>query len=139
MYYLNLDNYTYFIRLFDIFFIGPFLIHCQKYIKNKHFNYILIILGILTIIYNLVNILYINFKLIDIPNCLKYIIDIKLGKTQLLRLINIIIMYPLLAYIYKTNNFPTTTSIIFIIINSIGVLYNLFYYIHYIYKHNDHI
>ena len=93
-------------RLIDVFLLGPIQILIGLYIKTNAFlKFFMIILGISNILYNGHN--YLHFcQGTEIHPYIKHFIHPKYGKTQIHRLYNIFIMYPILAYVYMTEKLP---------------------------------
>jgi len=79
----------------------------------------------MTILYNLHNYLLINLKILKEPiPIMKPFINIKKGKTQMLRLCNLLIMYPLLYY--STRFLPYNLNILVKLMVFGGFIYNLY-------------
>ena len=98
----------------------------KKYLKNY-----MLIEGLLTILYNGYNYLRFN-KNISIP--VKFINDYtdkEKGKSQLHRLYNILVMYPLHLYIVYKSDFTVFQLLLLLSITITGFIYNTYNYIHY--------
>jgi hypothetical protein len=117
-------------RLYDILFSGNIYIYVSTFIKIEWLKYFILLVGIMTILYNLHNFLLIDLKVIKEPiPIMKPFICKKKGKTQIHRLYNILIMYPLL--LYSTRFLSYNLSKILKIMIIIGITYNLHYYLKY--------
>jgi hypothetical protein len=137
------------IRLLDIFLIGPVnIIFSLTLIPNWILLIPVFLNGAITIIYN-----YINFNVyyrhtepyiyrIVPVNIRKYIWDPINGKTQLIRLVNLFIQYPLLifAVIHSQpgDNFLYQWSVYLMILFIVcGIVYNLWYFLQIKYFNNN--
>ena len=121
------------IRLLDILVIGPINVLFAFTVKEKWLALVTLVIGILTILYNFVNLCTFHFGIrfdLVLPKWLKKLFwhDTN-GKTQFLRLINLTIMYPLLILAYL-KSYPgnwmmqfTKYTMLFFIIS--GFIYNL--------------
>jgi len=116
------------IRLIDIFFIGPLDLLISKYVENKFLKYFMIYTGVTNILYNGFNYLYLEQNIID-KNYLGILVDKKHGKTQIHRLYNLLIMYPLMIQVYRTTKLPKLLKKYLKINIILGFLYNLYYFI----------
>ena len=118
------------VRIIDIFLTGPLQINISLYIKQFLLKLFLISTGIMTIIYNFHNYLYLDIKKLSKPwPILRYFVTNN-GKSQYHRLYNVFIMYPIFFYALISNkNIPTILQILFFIEIIIGVIFNLFNYI----------
>lgn len=138
----------YFPRILDITILGPLKIVLSYYTSNDTHGRLLswgmFITGILTIVYN-----YYNYCIIDngvipsnyinLPSSFKRLFfDREHGKTQLLRLINLAIMYPILylAYLNIKSNVASNTSTMITLLLDIylitligGFIFNAYNYI----------
>lgn len=111
-------------RIVDIFLLGPIQVLIGLYVKNPILKLFMIITGIANIIYNGHNFLYFQYGR-DITPMFQTIVDPKHGKTQLHRIYNIVIMYPIFLYIYLTIQLPLWLKIIFFLDITIGFAFNL--------------
>ncbi len=119
-------------RLIDVFFTGPLYLLISSYMKNVYLKYYMLIVGISNIIYNGHNYLLFdeNIKSPFLPlPILKSLIDPKHGKTQMHRIYNLLIMYPIFTYIVLFTKLPYILSILLTIDIFIGFFYNLYYFV----------
>lgn len=127
---------------YDVMFSGPTYIWYGTYLTNKYLKYFLIIFGILTILLNLGYYLHnIGYSNVFHNILSKSILKKKFedsnysDKTQLNRLVLLFIGYPIILYsikYYPKNAFKFLLYLtVFKII--IGFIYNMYYFIHYIY------
>jgi len=123
---MNANNY----RLIDIFLSGPLQILVSMYIANTHvLRYFMLLTGIMNIIYNSHNYLLFGSTIQSPFPIIKRFVDLKNGKTQLHRLYNLFIMYPIFIIILLKYHMPFSIKFLFLINIFIGVSYNLFYYL----------
>ena len=119
-------------RLIDVFLSGPLQILISSYIKNVYFKYYILIVCISNIIYNGHNYLLFDEKIkspyLPLP-IFKTLIDPKHGKTQMHRIYNLIIMYPIFTYIVLFTKLPHILTILYTINIIIGFFYNLYYFV----------
>ena len=116
-------------RLGDVFILGPLQIYVSTFITHTPLRYFMLLTGILNIIYNGHNLLLFN-KLIKKPvSVFKPFVHLKNGKHQIHRLYNILIMYPIFAYILLTVKLPDIISILFFTDIIVGFLLNLYFFI----------
>ena len=112
------------IRLLDVFITGPLQIYISTLLKNIFFKYFMLITGLLNIIFNgyvyLLESKYIKKK----HAYLKHIIT-ENGKTQIHRLYNLIVMYPIFLYILLNFKLPPYLQLVFFINITIGFIFNL--------------
>ena len=112
------------IRLVDVFITGPLQIYISTLLKNIFFKYFMLITGLLNIIFNgyvyLLESKYIKKK----HAYLKHIIT-ENGKTQIHRLYNLIVMYPIFLYILLNFKLPPYLQLVFFINITIGFIFNL--------------
>ena len=112
------------IRLVDVFITGPLQIYISTLLKNIFFKYFMLITGLLNIIFNgyvyLLESKYIKKK----HAYLKHIIT-ENGKTQIHRLYNLIVMYPIFLYILLNFKLPPYLQLVFFINITIGFAFNL--------------
>ena len=112
------------IRLVDVFITGPLQIYISTLLKNIYFKYFMLITGLLNIIFNgyvyLLESKYIKKK----HAYLKHIIT-ENGKTQIHRLYNLIVMYPIFLYILLNFKLPPYLQLVFFINITIGFIFNL--------------
>ena len=112
------------IRLVDVFITGPLQIYISTLLKNIFFKYFMLITGLLNIIFNgyvyLLESKYIKKK----HAYLKHIIT-ENGKTQIPRLYNLIVMYPIFLYILLNFKLPPYLQLVFFINITIGFIFNL--------------
>jgi len=124
-------------RLVDVFLIGPITVLFSFFVKEEWLSLFILFSGILTIVYNGINWANINTnsQLKWIPESWrkKFIHPIR-GKTQLVRLLNLLIMYPLFIYAFwivtkRMTGKPCITQKIVVVLFGIfailGFLYNL--------------
>ena len=113
-------------RLVDVFYLGPFQIYVGNHIKgNNILKYFMYINGVLTILFNGHNYLYINRGVIK--KSFPFVHDVE-GKFQIQRLYNILIMYPLFFYASKVSDIPESHKKLFRLNIIVGFLYNLFWF-----------
>lgn len=115
-----------FIRLLDVLVLGPMRIYLSTFLPKKSIErYIILLIGVMTILYNLNNLLTLNFgfKNMFIPK----IFVTKNGKTQQHRLYNVLLMYPFEIYVlYKfRKQIPNFLKTYFQITIFLGLLFNL--------------
>ena len=112
------------IRLVDVFITGPLQIYISTLLKNIFFKYFMLITGLLNIIFNgyvyLLESKYIKKK----HAYLNHIIT-ENGKTQIHRLYNLIVMYPIFLYILLNFKLPPYLQLVFFINITIGFIFNL--------------
>lgn len=109
-------------RLIDVFITGPLQIYTGLYIQDDIWlRRIMVGIGISTILYNLHNYLVVDERWIS--NRLGPFTHDTNGKTQIHRLYNLSIMYPLFMYVYI--NYPTPLSKLFLLNIVIGFMFNL--------------
>ncbi len=111
-------------RIVDIFLLGPVQILVGLHVKNPLLKLFMIITGIANIVYNGHNFLYFQYKR-DISPMFHKIVDPIHGKTQLHRLYNVLIMYPVFLYVYLTTPLPVWLRFIFFFDITIGFIFNL--------------
>lgn len=118
------------VRIIDIFLTGPLQLNISYYVKHIWLKLFLISTGIMTIIYNLHNYLYLDIKKISKPwPILRYFVTNN-GKSQYHRLYNVFIMYPIFLYaLSSTKNIPDILRVLFFCEIIIGTIFNLFNYI----------
>lgn len=119
---------TKYLRLYDVFFSGILFIYISTIIENILLKIFMMITGIMTIAYNLNNLMYLDYKKINKSYFGR--LTTQQGKTQIHRLYNIIIMYPIFVYVYM--QIPEEYSIIrtlFMIDIVGGIIYNGYYYL----------
>lgn len=115
-----------FIRLLDVLVLGPMRIYLSSFLPKQSIErYIVLLIGVMTIFYNLNNLLTVNlgYKNLFIPK----IFVTKNGKTQTHRLYNVLIMYPFEIYVlYKFEKLiPNFLKTYFQITIVLGLLFNL--------------
>ena len=132
-------DFTNVVRCVDIFVLGPINVLFAFTVENKLLAWATLITGFLTIFYNSANLCRFLYKFTPklfevIPKwCRTLFWDNQHGKTQFLRLINLLVMYPLLVYAYTKSKpkgkllmFTKQSMGLFIVL---GFLYNLWYFI----------
>jgi|688.fasta_scaffold470568_2 hypothetical protein len=116
------------IRLVDVFITGPLQIYVSTFLKNIYFKYFILLTGVLNITFNgyvfLLKSKYIKQK----HRYLKHFIT-ENGKTQIHRLYNLFIMYPIFLYIILNFKLPTHLQLIFFINIITGFIFNLYNFI----------
>lgn len=105
-------------RLYDVFISGPTQIAISFYVKEPFLKCFMLLTGVLNILYNGHNFLRLKKP---IPLFKPYI-DVKYGKTQIHRLFNLLIMYPLFKEASKY--LPPKIKLFFIFQIIIGVIFN---------------
>lgn len=111
-------------RLIDVFLLGPIQILVGLLINDNIFLRLFMILtGILNIIYNGNNYLYFNY---GVKPILSPFVNKKHGKTQIHRIYNLLVMYPIFYYIYQNYEMPSFIKTIFYWDIIIGALFNGF-------------
>jgi hypothetical protein len=121
-------NQLYFPRLLDVFVLGPFQIYIGTLVKNIFLKFVMIIIGMSSIIFN-----GHNFLCIDLQHCfLDYPYHSGMGKYQIHRLYNLLIMYPLMYQVTQQPELSNSNKLLLLLNIIIGFVYNLFYYIYYI-------
>ena len=122
---MNLSKYSN-VRLLDVFVLGPLQLLISTYVKNKALKYFIFIIGICNIIYNGHNYIYLDLGLMKQPlSILEFSVNKIHGKTQVQRLFNVLIMYPIFMYIYQTTIMPKWVSSAFLLQIILGFIYNL--------------
>ena len=122
---MNLSQYSN-VRLLDVFVLGPLQLLISTYVKNKALKYFIFIIGICNIIYNGHNYIYLDLGLMKQPlSILEFSVNKIHGKTQVQRLFNVLIMYPIFMYIYQTTIMPKWVSSAFLLQIILGFIYNL--------------
>ena len=117
-------------RLYDIFFSSIIYVYTSRFIKIIWLKYFVLLTGIMTNLYNLHNFLLIDLKILKEPiHIMKPFVNIKKGKTQIHRLFNLFIMYPLLYY--STRFLPNNLSTLVKLMVFVGSIYNLYFYLKY--------
>jgi hypothetical protein len=117
-------------RLYDIFFSSIIYVYTSTFIKIIWLKYFVLLTGIMTNLYNLHNFLLIDLKILKEPiHIMKPFVNIKKGKTQIHRLFNLFIMYPLLYY--STRFLPNNLSTLVKLMVFVGSIYNLYFYLKY--------
>lgn len=126
-------------RLADVFLIGPITILFSFFVKEWWLSLFILLAGVLTTVYNGLNWANLNLEFVPVIKWIpkgwkKNFIHPIRGKTQLVRLINLLVMYPLFAYAYwkVRKDLPGSTPFIQKVIIDIfgffvfaGFLYNL--------------
>jgi len=125
------------LRLGDVFIIGPITMMFSKYIKLDWLKSLVWLAGLLTVVYNLINFLKFTVGIPHnkmVPNPIRDLLyHPKHGKTQLQRLINLIIMYPLFWYsLSHLKSIPPSKMYI-------KWLFQFFLYIGFVYNLNNYI
>ena len=120
----NNSNISNNIRLIDVFITGPLQIYISTLLKNKYFKYFMLITGVLNITFNGYVFLLKNKYIKKKHAYLKHIIT-ENGKTQIHRLYNLFIMYPIFLYILFNFNLPPYLQLVFFINITIGFAFNL--------------
>ena len=114
------------VRLLDVFILGPLQIFISLHVKNKLLKYFLFIIGVSNIIYNGHNYLYLDLNILKKPlSIFSPFINKNYGKTQLQRLFNIFIMYPIFMHILRTTNISNYIKLLFLVQIVFGFTYNL--------------
>lgn len=117
-------------RILDVFLLGPLKLSLIFYVKDINLKIILFIIGILTIIFNAHNFFIYDVKYFKKPwNIFKPFIKKNTGKTQYVRLLNLLIMYPILIYISMNIQLPHNLKTLLDLNNILGFLYNLMNFI----------
>lgn len=116
-------------RLLDVFLLGPSQILVGLHIMNNiYLRVFMILVGISNIIYNGHNYLYFENR-IDVWNIFNKVVNRNNGKTQIHRLYNLTIMYPIFIYIYRTTKLPHWLQFIFLWDIIIGFIWNFINFI----------
>ena len=110
------------VRIVDVFISGPLQIYVSTFLKG-FLKWFMLITGIMNILYNGHNVLFFNNY---IKNYIKPITTVH-GKTQIHRIYNIIIMYPIFLYIILYCKLPRYIIILLLINMIVGFSYNLYY------------
>lgn len=116
-------------RILDVIFLGPLQILVGLYTKNILLKIFMITTGLMNIIYNGHNFLHFQYNWKISPIFHGFVDKIQ-GKTQIHRLYNILIMYPIFYYVYKTEELPKILSYLFLGDIIIGFIYNLYNFIY---------
>jgi len=114
-------------RVYDVLLLGPLYIYFSTFIENFELRIFVLLVGIFTVLYNLQNLLIFDFGIIDSKNGILPISEH--GKTQIHRLYNILIMYPILFYANYITTKPQWLTVIIFIMNLTGLIYNSYHYI----------
>ena len=116
-------------RLIDVFLDGPFQIYVGTIIQNKFLKFFMIYTGISNILFNGHNYLCIDLKKI----CIEYGgYHPVMGKYQIHRLYNLLIMYPIFYFASQQPELPQSVRLLLLLNIIIGFLYNLYYFIQYL-------
>jgi hypothetical protein len=94
----------YFPRILDVIVLGSMKMVLSNYTKSELLGWVMLISGICTSLYNLCNWIIIDHggAVIGIPGWFRKLFFHPVhGKSQLLRLVNLFVMYPLLYIGYK--------------------------------------
>ncbi len=113
------------LRIIDIFISGPLQIYISLFLKNVFLKYFMLMTGILNIAFNGYVFLLENKFIKRKHSYLKHIIT-EDGKTQIHRLYNLTIMYPVFLYILLHCKLPIFIRFAFFINIVIGFIYNLY-------------
>jgi len=117
-------------RLYDVCFEGFLQIYIGTLMRDEYLRWFMIIVGTMNIIYNLNNLMYLDLGVIN--RSYFGVLTTKNGKTQMHRLYNILIMYPIFAYVYtqipKEN---ATIKALFALDIMVGIIYNAYYFLAY--------
>ena len=113
-------------RLFDVFYLGPMQMYVGSLCENKFLKIFMILHGLLSILFNGHNYLYMN---VGVINKKFEFVHNKNGKFQIQRLYNLMIMYPVFYHVYKTTNIPKPYKELFKLNIIGGFLYNLYWFI----------
>ena len=116
------------LRIIDIFISGPLQIYISLFLKNVFLKYFMLMTGILNIAFNGYVFLLENKFIKRKHSYLKHIIT-EDGKTQIHRLYNLTIMYPVFLYIFLHCKLPVFIQLVFFINIVIGFIYNLYNFI----------
>lgn len=116
------------VRIIDVFVTGPLQIYISLLIKNVFLKYFMLLTGILNILFNGYVFLLENRIIKRKHRYLKYVIT-KNGKTQIHRVYNLTIMYPIFLYILLHFKIPTFIQFAFSLNIIIGFIYNLYNFI----------
>jgi hypothetical protein len=113
-------------RLLDVFYLGPMQILISTYVDDPFLKMFMCITGIANILYNGHNYLYIDRGVISksIP-----LVDEFHGKTQLHRLYNLCVMYPVFYFVYTNTNIPPLIKKLFLLNIVLGFSFNLFNFV----------
>lgn len=114
--------------MYDVLIEGLLYIYISTIIDNIILKIFMMIFGIMTIVYNLNNLMYLDYKKINKSYFGR--LTTQQGKTQIHRLYNIFVMYPIFIYIYT--QIPEDYRIIrtlFMIDIVGGLIYNGYYYL----------
>ena len=116
------------VRIIDVFVTGPLQIYISLLIKNVFLKYFMLLTGILNIAFNGYVFLLENRIIKRKHRYLKYVIT-KNGKTQIHRVYNLTIMYPIFLYILLHFKIPTFIQFAFSVNIIIGFIFNLYNFI----------
>ena len=116
------------VRIIDVFVTGPLQIYISLLIKNVFLKYFMLLTGILNIAFNGYVFLLENRIIKRKYRYLKYVIT-KNGKTQIHRVYNLTIMYPIFLYILLHFKIPTFIQFAFSVNIIIGFIFNLYNFI----------
>ena len=116
------------VRIIDVFVSGPLQIYISLLIKNVFLKYFMLLTGILNIAFNGYVFLLENRIIKRKHRYLKYFIN-KNGKTQIHRVYNLTIMYPIFLYILLHFKIPTFIQFAFSLNIIIGFIFNLYNFI----------
>ena len=129
-------------RMGDVLVLGPMKLLVAQYIPDKRLSAEIFIIGLFTIVYNLLNFMIVEQKQTPVffkklPKVFRDLFFHKTrGKTQLLRVINLVYMYPVLYKGYLAMKVETTSEKllqkIFLLSTLVGVAFNLFNFIKYL-------
>ena len=115
---LNIGNIA---RLSDVVLTGPIQLMVASRVQPGCLQLFMIITGIMTIVYNGYVYLSMKGKVPTIPR----IIDKIEGKTQIHRLFNVFVMYPIFMHVFLTTKLPLHIKVAFMFEIIFGTLFNL--------------
>ena len=108
-------------RLIDVFILGPMQILISTYVRNPFLKVFMFVVGLSSILYNGHNYLYLERGVI--PNLIPGL-NTQSGKTQIHRLYNLVVMYPLFLVVLVTQPLPPILKVSLAVNIVVGVMYN---------------
>ena len=111
------------VRLLDVLIFGPSQMLISHYVINNVLKYFIFLTGVLSILFNGHNYLYLNMRVLKKP--ILFFVNKKNGKTQIHRLFNLFVTYPVFWYIYKVTIMPKWLSGILLVNIIGGFIFNL--------------
>ena len=123
-------------RLVDLFILAPMQFMVSSYIKRDWVRWTMRSIGILNFMFNLHNYLHIDLEAFEDPLALfAPFMTKERGKIQLVRLFNLVVMYPFFCYVAMTTEMPRWLLLLLILDIVGGFAYNLYWFMQYYRTH----